>query len=121
MFNACDGSSLVRYRSIRPPNEGYRRLHVLLTREGIIMNHKKLRRLYREERLQVAGARVASGRSAPERRAKLKYLDNLKLEHALALRKEGRLQGLRGFLHQVWRSAKRFSPRACCLGTKMVN
>ena len=30
-----------------------RRLHVLLTREGIIMNHKKLRRLYREERLQV--------------------------------------------------------------------
>src|SRR5438270_2420208 len=32
---------------------GYRRLHVLLTREGLIMNHKKLRRLYREERLQV--------------------------------------------------------------------
>src|SRR5260370_29699097 len=32
---------------------GYRRLHILLTREGIIMNHKKLRRLYREERLQV--------------------------------------------------------------------
>ena len=31
---------------------GYRRLHILLTREGIIMNHKKLRRLYREERLQ---------------------------------------------------------------------
>jgi putative transposase len=32
---------------------GYRRLHVPLTREGVIMNHKKLRRLYREERLQV--------------------------------------------------------------------
>ena len=32
---------------------GYRRLHLLLTREGIVMNHKKLRRLYREERLQV--------------------------------------------------------------------
>jgi putative transposase len=32
---------------------GYRRLHILLTREGIVMNHKKLRRLYREERLQV--------------------------------------------------------------------
>jgi hypothetical protein len=32
---------------------GYRRLHVLLRREGIIINHKKLRRLYREERLQV--------------------------------------------------------------------
>ena len=32
---------------------GYRRLHVLLKREGTHMNHKKLRRLYREERLQV--------------------------------------------------------------------
>lgn len=32
---------------------GYRRLHILLSREGIIMNHKKFRRLYREERLQV--------------------------------------------------------------------
>ena len=51
----------VRYRSRRPGDAevkarlrelasvrrrfGYRRLHVLLTREGIIMNHKKLRRL----------------------------------------------------------------------------
>jgi hypothetical protein len=32
---------------------GYRRLHILLAREGIAMNHKKLCRLYREERLQV--------------------------------------------------------------------
>jgi putative transposase len=32
---------------------GYRRLHILLTREGLLMNRKKLRRLYREERLQV--------------------------------------------------------------------
>ncbi len=30
---------------------GYRRLHILLRREGIVMNHKKLRRLDREERL----------------------------------------------------------------------
>src|SRR5262249_32011258 len=59
----------IRYRSIRPDDAavrarlrelaairrrfGYRRLHVLLRREGIIINHKKLRRLYREERLQV--------------------------------------------------------------------
>lgn len=28
---------------------GYRRLHILLDREGIAMNHKKLFRLYREE------------------------------------------------------------------------
>ena len=32
---------------------GYRRLHILLMRDGMTINHKKLRRLYREERLQV--------------------------------------------------------------------
>jgi putative transposase len=32
---------------------GYRRLHWLLSREGMHMNHRKFRRLYREERLQV--------------------------------------------------------------------
>ena len=30
---------------------GYRRLHVLLKREGYVINHKKLFRLYREEKL----------------------------------------------------------------------
>jgi putative transposase len=65
---AADRSS-ARYRSSRPDDAvlrrrlrelasqrrrfGYRRLHILLTREGLIMNHKKLRRLYREERLAV--------------------------------------------------------------------
>ena len=47
---------------------GYRRLHVLLRREGIAMNHKKLRRLYREERLQVrrrGGRKRALGTRAP--------------------------------------------------------
>jgi len=59
----------VRYRSVRPDDRairdrlrelaaerrrfGYRRLHILLGREGVHLNHKKLRRLYREERLQV--------------------------------------------------------------------
>jgi putative transposase len=32
---------------------GYRRLHVLLRREGSVVNHKRLFRLYREERLMV--------------------------------------------------------------------
>lgn len=57
----------VRYRSDRPDDAGmrirlrelaavrrrfgYRRLHILMRREGFVMNHKKLRRLYREERL----------------------------------------------------------------------
>jgi putative transposase len=74
----------VRYRSVRPDDTalrvrlrelaairrrfGYRRLHVLLTREGLAMNHKKLRRLYREERLQVrrrGGRKRALGTRAP--------------------------------------------------------
>ena len=76
--------SSVRYRSIRPDDAGirarlrelaairrrfgYRRLHILLRREGIHMNHKKLRRLYREERLQVrrrGGRKRALGTRAP--------------------------------------------------------
>ena len=47
---------------------GYRRLHILLRREGIVLNHKKLRRLYAEERLQVrrrGGRRRALGTRAP--------------------------------------------------------
>ena len=32
---------------------GYRRLHVLLAREGIVVNHKRLFRLYRQETLAV--------------------------------------------------------------------
>lgn len=74
----------VRYRSSRPDDAvirtrlrelasirrrfGYRRLHILLGREGIVMNHKKLRRLYREERLQVrrrGGRKRALGTRAP--------------------------------------------------------
>ncbi len=38
---------------------GYRRLHILLAREGIRLNHNRLFRIYREERLTV---RSRSGR-----------------------------------------------------------
>src|SRR5262245_40829153 len=47
---------------------GYRRLHVLLRREGLIVNHKRLFRLYREERLIVrrrSGRKRALGTRAP--------------------------------------------------------
>ena len=76
--------STVRYRSRRPVDEalrarlrslaaerrrfGYRRLGLLLAREGLRPNHKKLRRLYREERLQVrrrGGRKRAIGTRAP--------------------------------------------------------
>ena len=42
---------------------GYRRLHVLLRREGLVVNHKKLFRLYREERLGVRRCRSPCGRT----------------------------------------------------------
>ena len=61
--------SSVRYKSIRGDDAGlreakkkvaakrrrfgYRRIAVMLARQGIHMNHKKLRRLYQEEKLQV--------------------------------------------------------------------
>ena len=76
--------SSIRYRSRRPDDAdlrarlrelaaqrrrfGYRRLHVLLRRDGTRLNHKKLRRLYREERLQVrrrGGRKRALGTRAP--------------------------------------------------------
>ena len=76
--------STVRYRSRRPDEAavrerlrelsgqrrrfGYRRLHLLLAREGHAMNQKKLRRFYREEKLQVrrrGGRKRALGTRAP--------------------------------------------------------
>ena len=75
---------MARYRSRRPDDAatrlrlralaaerrrfGYRRLGLLLSREGVRLNHKKLRRLYREERLQVrrrGGRKRALGARAP--------------------------------------------------------
>ena len=76
--------SSVRYRSTRPADLdlreamkavaserrrfGYRRIHVMLQRQGIAMNLKKLRRLYGEEKLQVrkrGGRKRALGTRRP--------------------------------------------------------
>ncbi len=35
------------------PRFGYRRLHALLRREGVVVNHKRIERLYREENLAI--------------------------------------------------------------------
>lgn len=74
----------VRYASVRPDDAilrermkaiaverrrfGYRRIHVLLRREGLRINHKRLFRLYREEKLAVrkrGGRKRAIGTRAP--------------------------------------------------------
>jgi putative transposase len=65
-----DGSIRVRLRELAAVRRrfGYRRLQILLRREGMHMNHKKLRRLYAEERLQVrrrGGRKRALGTRAP--------------------------------------------------------
>ena len=76
--------STVRYVSTRPDDAplraamkavaserrrfGYGRIHLMLERQGIVMNQKKLRRLYREEKLQVrrrGGRKRALGTRRP--------------------------------------------------------
>jgi putative transposase len=76
--------SSVRYRSTRPDDAavrerlralaavrrrfGYRRLQIMLAREGLVMNHKRFRRLYRAEKLQVkrrGGRKRARGTRSP--------------------------------------------------------
>jgi putative transposase len=45
---------------------GYRRVHVLLKQEGFVVNHKRLFRLYREERLMVRSQAGAGNASADD-------------------------------------------------------
>ena len=67
---AHDAELRARLRSLAHVRRrfGYRRLHVLLRREGFTVNHKRLFRLYREERLMVrrrGGRKRALGTRAP--------------------------------------------------------
>jgi putative transposase len=63
----------LRALAAQRPRFGYRRLHVLLRREGICVNHKRIERLYRAEGLTVrhrrrkSATRICRGRpSAPQ-------------------------------------------------------
>ena len=65
-----DGDLRSRLREIALERRrfGYRRLGIMLAREGIVMNHKKLLRLHREENLRVRrrrGRKRAMGTRAP--------------------------------------------------------
>jgi len=75
--------STVRYKSVRPPREplrarlrelaavrvsyGYRRLHILLRREGWGVNRKLIERMYREEGLTLKRKKPKRRRSAVRR------------------------------------------------------
>jgi putative transposase len=68
--SADDAATRMRLKELAAERRrfGWRRLKLLLEREGIRMNHKKLRRLYAEERLQVrrrGGRKRALGTRAP--------------------------------------------------------
>ncbi len=68
--NGCDEALRRRLRELANERRrfGYRRLHILLQREGVEVNHKKLFRLYREERLTVrkrGGRKRALGTRRP--------------------------------------------------------
>jgi putative transposase len=65
-----DGEVRTRLRALASERRrfGYRRLHILLTRQGMRLNHKRLFRIYREERLGVrkrCGRKRALGTRAP--------------------------------------------------------
>lgn len=47
---------------------GYRRLHVLLRREGYVVNHKRLFRMYREENSRFGAGGAGNGPWERERR-----------------------------------------------------
>lgn len=50
-----DPNVIVRIKELAEQRRrfGYRRLHTLLKREGVKMNHKKLRRIYKEQNLSL--------------------------------------------------------------------
>lgn len=78
--------SSIRYQRVRPTQDalrvrlhdlanvrvryGYRRLHILLRREGWEINHKRTYRLYREEGLALKRKRPKRHRSAVSRMAR---------------------------------------------------
>jgi transposase InsO family protein len=68
----CDDDGVLRTRlkdlAAQRRRFGYRRLHLLIAREGVTVNHKKLYRIYREEKLVVGkrgGRKRALGTRAP--------------------------------------------------------
>ena len=47
------------------PRFGYRRLHILLEREGLVVNHKRVHRVYREAGLQVRRRAAQAAHARP--------------------------------------------------------
>jgi hypothetical protein len=67
--------------------------------------HVRWREIELDRKSQSAENQVWAPFAKALQNASLKYLNNLRLEHALTLRKEARLESLRRFLRKVWASA----------------
>ena len=68
MIASCELREAMKAVAAQRRRFGYRRIHVMLQRQGIEMNIKKLRRLYAEEKLQVrkrGGRKRALGTRRP--------------------------------------------------------
>ena len=94
----CDRMT-VRYRSRRPDDAalrerlralarerrrfGYRRLLIFLRREGFVINHKRLFRIYREERLMVRrrGGRTSKMARIRKRRPQMNWSETKSRDH----------------------------------------
>jgi putative transposase len=88
--------SRLRELAAQRPRFGYRRLHALLRREGVGVNHKRVERLYREEGLAVRRrtrrtlSPILRGRPAPPRRVNEQWALDF-LQDALASGRKLRL------------------------------
>jgi AraC-like DNA-binding protein len=78
-----------------------------LTRSYLVTDlYVKWREIEMDRSLNNAESRVWSPFAKALQESPLKFLNNLHLEHALKLRKEGRLESLRSFLLKVWKHAR---------------
>jgi len=87
------------------------KLTSIITKSYLVTDiYSKWREIEIDRSQNNAESRVWSPLAKAFQESPLKFLNNLKLEHALMLRKEGRLEPLRSFLLKVWKQARTEEP-----------
>lgn len=82
------------------------RLTASITRSYLVTDlHVRWREIELDRESQSAENKVWAPFAKAVQNASLKYLNELRLDHALTLRTEQRLESLRSFLRKVWKSA----------------
>ena len=72
---------------------GYRQMHEVLRREGILINHKRTERLYREERLQIKTRRRK--KTAAQQRVPMPYPEGVNQRWAMDFMSDNLADGRR--------------------------